>query len=350
MIATKTLPSVAGVTFRPYRGESDLPAMLEVLQSSKDADGLDQAASLDMLRLAYLAAANFDPPRDVLVAEAGQRLAAYGRTFWQKEDGAEVYQYWIVSFVRPDWRRHGIGTALLGWLEQCALAVAAQRGHAATALAYWQVMAYDCETAKAALLERAGYAPARYFYDMVRPNLDDIPDAPMPAGLEIRAVQPEHLRAIWDANEEAFRDHWAEPERQPQDYERWLANDECQPDIWKVAWDTARGEVAGMVLGFIHPEENARFHRQRGWTENICVRRPWRRRGLASALIAASLRELKARGMSEAALGVDADSLTGALGVYERMGFQVTRRETLYRKPIWQAEQRGHAGELETMR
>lgn len=104
------------------------------------------------------------------------------------------------------------------------------------------------------------------------------------------------------------------------------------------------------MLGFIRPEENTRFNHQRGWTVNIGVRRPWRRRGLASALIAASPRELKARGMSEAALGVDADSLTDALGIYERMRFQVTQRETLRRKPAWRAEQRGHAAELETIR
>jgi ribosomal protein S18 acetylase RimI-like enzyme len=151
-------------------------------------------------------------------------------------------------------------------------------------------------------------------------------------------VQPEHLRAIWDANTEAFRDHWGNPDRTPEDYERWLRNEEFQPEIWKVAWDTASNQVVGMVLGFIIPEENAKFNRRRGWTENICVRRPWRRQGVARALMAANLRELKARGMTEADLGVDADSLTGALGVYESMGFEVARRETVYRKPMWRAE------------
>jgi hypothetical protein len=54
--------------------------------------------------------------------------------------------------------------------------------------------------------------------------------------------------------------------------------------------------------------------------------------------MAANLRELKARGMTEAALGVDADSLTGALDVYKSMGFEVVRREAVYRKPMWRAE------------
>ena len=41
-----------------------------------------------------------------------------------------------------------------------------------------------------------------------------IPDCPLPEGLEVRPYQPEHLRKIWDASNEAFKDHWgyiAEP-------------------------------------------------------------------------------------------------------------------------------------------
>jgi ribosomal protein S18 acetylase RimI-like enzyme len=169
---------------------------------------------------------------------------------------------------------------------------------------------------------------------MVRPNLDDIPAAPMPPGLEVRPVQTEHLRAIWDADLEAFRDHWGEEVHTEGDYQRWLKIPECQPEIWKVAWDTHTNEVAGMVLGFIDHAQNARFQRRRGWTENISVRRPWRKRGLAHALIAESLRELKARGMLEAALGVDTENLTGALRLYESMGFRSVRRDALWRKRI----------------
>ena len=53
----------------------------------------------------------------------------------------------------------------------------------------------------------------------------------------------------------------------------------------------------------------------------MSVRRPWRRRGLASALILSACVALRERGMTEAALGVDSESLSGALGMYERLGF-----------------------------
>jgi len=74
--------------------------------------------------------------------------------------------------------------------------------------------------------------------------------------------------------------------------------------------------------------------RRRGWLESVFVRRPWRRRGLAQAIVARSLVVLRERGMDHAMLGVDADNPTGAVGVYERAGFVVAKRSTAYRKPM----------------
>src|SRR5258706_16411175 len=99
-----------------------------------------------------------------------------------------------------------------------------------------------------------------------------------------------------------------------------------------MAWEG--DEVEGQVRTFITAEENEQMHRARGYTEFISVRRPWRRRGLARALIAASFPLLRARGMTEAALGVDTENVTGALRVYEGCGFVPVSRSTVYRKPL----------------
>jgi ribosomal protein S18 acetylase RimI-like enzyme len=55
---------------------------------------------------------------------------------------------------------------------------------------------------------------------------------------------------------------------------------------------------------------------------------------VASALIASSLRQLASLAFDEAALGVDLDNPTGALGVYQRLGYQVVLRMTEYRRPL----------------
>jgi ribosomal protein S18 acetylase RimI-like enzyme len=89
-----------------------------------------------------------------------------------------------------------------------------------------------------------------------------------------------------------------------------------------------------MVMNFVNHEENEEYDRKRGYTEGICVRRPWRRQGVARALIARSFRVLKALGMTEAALGVDAQNPNGALRLYKSMGFEPVKEHTTYRKPL----------------
>jgi ribosomal protein S18 acetylase RimI-like enzyme len=131
---------------------------------------------------------------------------------------------------------------------------------------------------------------------------------------------------------EAFRDHWGFAEDAEEPLEQWLESRTFDPTLWRVAWEG--DQVAGMVLSFIDEEENREYNRNRGWTENICVRRPWRKRGLARALIARSLQAVKERGMAEAALGVDTQNLNGALHLYESMGYRPVKRESIYRKPM----------------
>jgi ribosomal protein S18 acetylase RimI-like enzyme len=99
-----------------------------------------------------------------------------------------------------------------------------------------------------------------------------------------------------------------------------------------VAWDG--DEIAGVVQNWIWPTENAELGVERGWLEHISVRRPWRRRGLARAITAESLRRLRDRGMTDAMLGVDADNPNGALGLYEGLGFAVDKRSSVYRRAL----------------
>jgi ribosomal protein S18 acetylase RimI-like enzyme len=161
---------------------------------------------------------------------------------------------------------------------------------------------------------------------------EPIPDGPLPAGLEVRPVRPEHHRAIWDADTEAFLDHDEPAERDESDFVTWFAQPAIDTSLWRVAW--AGDEVAGSVMTIIWPEENEALGVQRAWLEHVSVRRPWRRRGVASALIAETLLMLRARGFDEAMLGVHGQNPTGAAGVYERAGFRIHRRWSVWRKSM----------------
>ena len=102
------------------------------------------------------------------------------------------------------------------------------------------------------------------------------------------------------------------------------------PDIWKIAWDG--DQVAGIVMNYVNEKENEEYLRKRGYTENISVGRPWRKRGLAKSLIVQSMQMFKAMGFTETALAVDAENTSGALHLYKGLGYEVTKKSTTYWK------------------
>jgi ribosomal protein S18 acetylase RimI-like enzyme len=241
-----------------------------------------------------------------------------------------------VAFVLPEWRRKGIGSALLSWGENRLSQTAAQL-RAAGSLpketpCRYSIEVYHTEKARLALLERNGYAKARSEHVMVRPDLENIPEAPLPPGLEVRPAQPEHYRRIWEAAVEAFKDHWGFIPPPENGFEQFISEPNQDPSLWQVGWDG--DQVAGSVLAFINPQENQEYHRLRGYSEGVSVRRPWRRRGLARALVARSLHEFKRRGMQEAALSVDTQNYHSAYKLYESVGFQIVSGYSYLQKPI----------------
>jgi GNAT superfamily N-acetyltransferase len=325
-------PSIPGLLFRHFRGESDYPSMVAVVEASAQVDKIERADTVETTAEAYAHLVNCDPYQDMIFAEVDGRVIGYSRGFWWQETGGP-FIYALVGFLVPAWRRKGIGRVMLRWLEARLRETAA--GHEQEQPKFFQVYVEQGVVGLEAMLAVEGYKPVRYSHEMVRPSLDDIPDFPLPAGLEVRPVLPEHYRRIWDANDEAFRDHWGYSTPTEEEYQEWLADKVIfQPDLWQIAWDVETGEVAGQVKTFIYHAENEKYGRRRGYTEGISVRRPYRRRGLARALISLSLLAQKERGMTESTLGVDSENTSGATRVYEDCGFRTVKRNALYRKPL----------------
>ena len=338
MIVTVKEPTLPEVTFRGFRGEPDYPAMLAVIDGSKEVDGIDWTDTVDDIAHSYQHLSNCDPYQDMVFVEVAGEVQGYSRVWWaQGKEDKLLYSHF--AFLVPDWRVNGIRQAMLHFNELRLRTIGAAHRAAGDAAGgqFLEAWAWDRETQWDRLLRDAGYKPVRYGFQMVRPTLDDIPHAPLPDGLEVRPVRPEHYATIWRAAREAFRDEWeyVEEEWSDERFEAWQTQSIFDPRLWQVAW--AGEQVAGMVLNFINHEENREYSRRRGYTEMICVRRPWRRRGLARALIARSFQMHKELGMTEAALGVDAENPNGALRLYQSMGFQEAKRHTTYRKPLWES-------------
>ncbi len=322
-------PAIPGLTFRPFRGESDYPAMAAIFNDSQAADPFEEVFTPEHIANQYTHLVNCDPYRDVLCAEVNGELVGYKQVFWRVDsEGNWLYRH--VGYLLPQWQRRGIGRAMLRHSERRLREIAA--GHQATSPRFFHSQAADTQPGAEALLRSEGYTPVRYKYAMVQETLDEIPDLPLPEGLDVRPAQPEHYRAIWGAMLEAFCDHWGYVPPTDEDYAGWLTEPEFDPSLWRVAWDG--DQVAGAVMGLISEAEIAARNLKRGWVDDVWVRRPWRKRGLAHALLAQSLQLFKERGMTQAGLEVDTENSTGALRVYESVGFRAARRASIYRKPL----------------
>lgn len=304
--------------------------MLSAYTAAHEADGNEEVTSLEQMTLNYSTLVNCDPARDVVLAEVDGQVVAYARVFWNDlVEGGRSYENF--GFVHPAWRRRGIGTALHRLNEARLREIAAE--HVDVAPKWLGSEGIDADRGNAALLAGDGYAPVRYFYDMVAPTLEGIVEPPMPEGIEQRPVTRAQYRTIWLASAEAFRDHWGMAEWTEEDWTRFDADpDNADPRFWRVGWDG--DEVAGVVTTTVPAEENKRHGRNRVYVAAVSVRRPWRRRGLARALLAGSLVGAREAGFTSASLGVDTDSPTGATALYQSLGFVPEKTFTAWRKAL----------------
>jgi mycothiol synthase len=325
-----TAQTVAGLRLRPYAGEPDVAEIVRIENAEAEADRLPERVSVESAQARYRHPSDsWRPERDVTLAEVdGRVVGASSREWVDTTDGLREYRSW--GAVDPAWRRHGIGTALIAENERLARELAAT--HDSSRPRVFGTWNGSTQVGAAALVEGHGFEPVRWFFDMTRPSLDDIAEVPLPDGLEVRQITADLVRTVWRADIEAFRDHWGGFDDSDAQLQRWLAQPSNDISLWVVAFDG--DEVAGGIINSIDAEENEQLGFQRGWLASVFTRRPWRRRGLASALIARSLVALRGRGMTSAGLGVDSGNPSGAVSIYERAGFQVSYRWTAWRKPF----------------
>jgi mycothiol synthase len=322
---------IPGLVIRPYGGEADLADTVRIANAEWAADRVSARASVEEQRASWShPSAQFDPARDVDIVELDGRVVGVAERSWNDaSDG--VREYRARCWVDPSARRRGIGAAMLRRNEAVALALAA--GHEVDRPRAFGLGTADTAVGAPILAERAGYRPVRWFADMERPLSGELPEIPeLPDGLEIRPVSMTDVPTIWRADHEAFRDHWGGFDDSEASLQRWLDSPDFQPERMVVAWDG--DDVAAAVINVVFAEENRQLGIRRGWLESVFTRRPWRRRGLARALIVRSLHLLRDDGLEVAALGVDADNPTGAYALYESAGFRVTERFTAWRKPM----------------
>ena len=249
-----------------------------------------------------------------------------------------MLRVYLYGGVHPEWRKRGIGREVLRWQTARAheaLAEALASGDASTKELPWRIAAYHEEKMAdhSALCEAAGYTPIRWLHEMVRPFRGDsaqVPDVGPPEGLEVAPWTVDLDESVRLAHNEAFAHHWGS---QPRDLEMWTTHTvdhrSFRRDWSRVVLDRSapdadgRPSVAGYVASHAFPQDWEAKGYKLGWIDLIGVRPAWRGRGLAPALLSASMRSQAESGMDAAGLVVDTGNATGALDLYLGMGFVV---------------------------
>jgi mycothiol synthase len=166
-----------------------------------------------------------------------------------------------------------------------------------------------------------GYRLWRSSYTMEIALDEPPPDVHVPDGIDVRSYDGADAAALRAAIDDAFADDpFHHPLSEGGFREFYLGARGFDPTLWLLAWDGR--ELAGFVLAFAERVGEPDL----GWVGTLGVRGRWRRRGLGEALLRAAFRDLHGRGLRGVGLGVDAENVTGALRLYERVGMRVTRR------------------------
>jgi mycothiol synthase len=325
---------VAGVSWRPLQSD-DAQGVLGVIRASDAADEQPYMMTLEEVEHSFRDA-SLDLGRDaiggfgadgsmVCFGAARARAVAVRRRI--------VYQD---GYVHPDFRRRGLGSAIMDFTEarsQEMLAERLMRDGDDDVPAFLEVYADERLADRRALFEGRGYQAIRWYTDMRRHLAEPIPQASLPEGLRMVGWTPETDDAYRVAHVTAFEDHWgSEPLTAEEWHIRFTGSPMFRSDLTAGAVDDS-GRLVAYVIGYHAPEDTQVTGRVEGWLGQVGTLREWRGRGAATALMVHVMRLMQDAGMDDAMLDVDTENQSGAMGLYERLGFRPDRRAIRWAKP-----------------
>lgn len=266
----------------------DLPAICDLVTAAFAHDGVPRTTEVDEL------AEELDDDEvvyatDTRVVEVGNELVGYAYTYHLPSELREERCY-VFGEVHPEFRRRGVGTALMEW----ALPRAEQqlRSSGRSLPQYIRTDRYEYIEGAHALFARMGMRPVRYMEELLRP-LQDLPP--------LRTPTAPH--------------HW----------EQLVRGYGARPDLSFIAVDE-QDRVVAHCINHRYPSDDPITGRSDGWIDNLGTLPEWRGKGIASALVTHSLHAFAAAGFTHASIGVDSENPSGAAELYRRLGFALSQR------------------------
>jgi GNAT superfamily N-acetyltransferase len=315
-------------TWRPITID-DTDAWLRLHNTLAEADGTRDYYGREQVVETFESSYVDFPRGSVAVFAEDGEMAAYC-SLWARTAAEPVHDYIVEGGVHPAHRGLGLGTRLLEWAAEAAVPLHEERFPGAPLSLL--VEALVDHAAASQLFADQGYEQRRWFNTMRIDLSRELPGATLAEGVTVRPFTPEISEDARRVRNESFRDHWGTTESSPEIWTRTTGGSAFRSDFTVVAYE---GEEP---LALVLSQEFEAYREATGkrdlYIGLVGTRRVARKRGLASALLTQVLSQARAEGFDTASLGVDADSPTGALGVYERIGFRTEQVWVMQIKPI----------------
>lgn len=315
-------------TLRPPTME-DLTAIVDLLNHCAiDQTGFPVTSR--SLMIADWTGPTFDPSASVRVVETGEaRIVGYLEV-WDTEP--IPVSNWVYGRVHPDFEGLGIGMELMTWAEERLKRTLERVPKDLRVVFHSEALKNHAATKE--LLENCGMKLNRYFWRMGIDLNTEPKETSWPRGIRVKTLaELNDLRAVYRAFNDSFKDHWGyveQPEEEMvEEWRHWISSDDqFDPALWFLAMDG--DDVAGVCLC----RRREWGDPDMGWVNILGVRQQWRRKGLALAMLHFAFGKFHQMGKLRVGLGVDAESLTGATGLYEKAGMHITREMYSYEKVV----------------
>ncbi|WP_369373862.1 GNAT family N-acetyltransferase [Promicromonospora sp. Populi] len=343
-------PTAGGLTWRAWTRD-DVTALATLMRTVQEADGRDWFTPADEVAELFDAPA-FDVAADTLAGlDADGALRAYAHVERFPTDGVNILRTSLSGGVHPSHRGQGIGTELLAWATgRARQALAASGTDPVLDRLPARISAHIDDTDPAErreLLRSGGLEPVRYYANLLRDLSLPVPAIGLEAPLRLVPWSAALDDATRLARNDAFRDHWGSQPRTPESWRayrssfapewsfvvvdesvRYAGSEQEQPGDGTVAAGTPYVVGLHMAGRYEHDWETQGY--TAGYTDLLGVRRDYRGRRIAAALLTHAMRVFADAGMQQAELDVDTDNPTGATGLYARLGYTKSDGSTMY--------------------